>query len=257
MVENELNARLQHAVINEGDTTTNSKPKKGEIIFNSNLNNFRVGTDGNTPYSQLDNFIKTIAAAAGSDIGDVGTPSVTISTSGDTTTFIFHELKGEPGANGQDGQDLTVKPYYNVASNATPKTLQGHLSDVGNLSSKNGIYIPANTLLTDNSTQIVQSGYLGCFIPNTALRTMSLGQSFEIVIKGQLPIRPGTSSNYSTLFYMINLNNINSKSWFTSGNYMCLDRNANASYYITNVLRIVRINTDLYSVIFLIGDPDS
>lgn len=101
-MDKELKARLQHAVIGEGSTTTSSIPKKGEIIFNDTLDNLKVG-NGNTTYSQLNNFIKTIAAAAGSDIGDVGTPSVTTSTSGDTTTFTFHQLKGEQGDQGDQG----------------------------------------------------------------------------------------------------------------------------------------------------------
>lgn len=46
------------------------------------------GTNGVTP---------TIKAANGSDIGNVGTPSVTASTVGTETTFTFHNLKGEPG----------------------------------------------------------------------------------------------------------------------------------------------------------------
>lgn len=106
-MDKELKARLQHAVIGEGSTTTSSIPKKGEIIFNDTLDNLKVG-NGNTTYSQLNNFIKTIAAAAGSDIGDVGTPSVTTSTSGDTTTFTFHQLKGEQGTLWSQGTAVTT-----------------------------------------------------------------------------------------------------------------------------------------------------
>jgi hypothetical protein len=42
----------------------------------------------------------TIDAAAGANIGSVGTPSVSASTSGDTTTFTFDYLKGAKGDNG-------------------------------------------------------------------------------------------------------------------------------------------------------------
>lgn len=52
MAENILNARLQHAVIGEGSTTTSSIPKTGEIIFNSKLNNCKVG-DGYHNYTAL------------------------------------------------------------------------------------------------------------------------------------------------------------------------------------------------------------
>jgi hypothetical protein len=49
------------------------------------------GTNGTTP---------TIKAVAGSNINTVGTPSVTASTSGTTTTFTFNNLKGAAGTNG-------------------------------------------------------------------------------------------------------------------------------------------------------------
>ena len=42
----------------------------------------------------------TIKAAAGANINTVGTPSVTASTSGTTTTFTFNNLKGASGTNG-------------------------------------------------------------------------------------------------------------------------------------------------------------
>lgn len=48
------------------------------------------GADGVTP---------TIKAANGANVASVGTPSVTASTSGTTTTFTFNYLKGEPGSN--------------------------------------------------------------------------------------------------------------------------------------------------------------
>ena len=50
--------------------------------------------------------LQAITAAAGSDIGTVGTPSVTVSTSGSSTTLTFHQLKGakgDPGTNGTNG----------------------------------------------------------------------------------------------------------------------------------------------------------
>ena len=49
------------------------------------------GASGTTP---------TIKASAGSNISSIGTPSVSASTSGSTTTFTFNNLKGEKGATG-------------------------------------------------------------------------------------------------------------------------------------------------------------
>ena len=49
------------------------------------------------------NYIKNVTAAAGSDINTVGTPSVTVSNSGTTSTLTFHKLKGATGATGPKG----------------------------------------------------------------------------------------------------------------------------------------------------------
>ena len=48
-------------------------------------------------------YIKNVTAAAGSDINTVGTPSVTVSNSGTTSTLTFHQLKGATGATGPKG----------------------------------------------------------------------------------------------------------------------------------------------------------
>lgn len=48
-------------------------------------------------------YIKNVSAAAGSDINTVGTPSVTVTNSGTTSTLTFHKLKGATGATGPTG----------------------------------------------------------------------------------------------------------------------------------------------------------
>ena len=48
-------------------------------------------------------YIKNVTAAAGSDINTVGTPSVTVTNSGTTSTLTFHKLKGATGATGPKG----------------------------------------------------------------------------------------------------------------------------------------------------------
>ena len=57
-MDNTLNARLQHAVIGQG-TSVNSVPKIGEMVFNSELTNFKVG-DGVNTYNHLNNFLPSI-----------------------------------------------------------------------------------------------------------------------------------------------------------------------------------------------------
>lgn len=49
-------------------------------------------------------YIKNVTAAAGSDINTVGTPSVTVTNSGTTSTLTFHKLKGATGATGPKGE---------------------------------------------------------------------------------------------------------------------------------------------------------
>lgn len=66
-----------------------------------------AGTNGITP---------TIKVAAGSNIGVVGTPTVTASTSGTTTTFIFNNLKGVKGDKGDRGANGTNATTTAVAT---------------------------------------------------------------------------------------------------------------------------------------------
>ena len=52
----------------------------------------------------------TLQAAAGANIGSVGTPSVTATTVGSTTTFTFNYLKGATGAQGPQGPQGPTGP---------------------------------------------------------------------------------------------------------------------------------------------------
>ena len=71
----------------------------GSTITVKNGSKGSTGANGATP---------TIKAAAGSNIGSVGTPSVTASTSGTTTTFTFNNLKGSTGVAGTRGTALSL-----------------------------------------------------------------------------------------------------------------------------------------------------
>lgn len=69
-----------------------------------------TGTSTNLPTSAAvrtfvtsQGYIKNVTAAAGSDINTVGTPSVTVTNSGTTSTLTFHQLKGATGATGPKG----------------------------------------------------------------------------------------------------------------------------------------------------------
>lgn len=167
-MDNKLNVRLQHAVehdeVVEGLTiqkpALSSIPKDGEIVFNRDRTNFKVG-DGNTIYDRLNNFNKTITVASGSDIDVVGTPEVTVNTSGDTTTFTFHKLKGAQGESGLMAQadwaetDSSADSYIQNK----PTLFSGNYND---LSNKPTIPIVNNGVLT-----IQQDGVsIGTFTAN-------------------------------------------------------------------------------------------
>lgn len=72
-----------------------------------------TGATGATP---------TIKAAAGTNIGSVGTPSVAISTSGTTTTFTFNYLKGATGAKGAKGDTGSAGPNVLKVGTSSPTT---------------------------------------------------------------------------------------------------------------------------------------
>lgn len=55
-------------------------------------------------------YIKNVNAAAGSDINTVGTPSVTVTNNGTTSTLTFHKLKGATGATGPQGPQGETGP---------------------------------------------------------------------------------------------------------------------------------------------------
>ena len=86
------------SVRNYSGTETASITASGEI-------------NGSAIYQGGKQVISGVSAASGEDIGGVGTPSVSASTSGGSTTLTFHNLKGakgdkgDPGDAGKDGKD--------------------------------------------------------------------------------------------------------------------------------------------------------
>lgn len=58
-----------------------------------------------------------IKAEAGEDVGVVGTPTVTASTSGNTTTFTFNNLKGAKGDKGESGTNATTTAVATQSTN--------------------------------------------------------------------------------------------------------------------------------------------
>ena len=93
-----------------------------------------TGAAGTTP---------TIKVAAGSNINSVGTPSVTASTSGTTTTLTFNYLKGATGAAGKGVTTGSVKCTVDSGATTGQIPLANVGSEIGYLFTKNGTVVPA------------------------------------------------------------------------------------------------------------------
>lgn len=108
--------------------------------------------------------LQAITAAAGSDIGTVGTPSVTVSTQNGRTTLTFHQLKGAKGDKGDKGDTGATGPQGPAGAGAT-----------------------VDSALSDSSTNPVQNkvvnGALAGKVPNTtaginaAINLLTIGNS--------------------------------------------------------------------------------
>lgn len=82
------------------------------------------GEDGTTP---------TIKVAAGSNIGSVGTPTVTATTSGTTTTFTFNYLKGETGdSSSSSGLTLSDSDWQSGTMGVYSSTATGRYASAWN-----------------------------------------------------------------------------------------------------------------------------
>lgn len=129
-----------------------------------------TGAPGTTP---------TIKVSAGTNIASVGTPSVSASTSGTTTTFTFNYLKGTKGDKGDKGDNsysshyrffFTFNTYKgNCAltinnNSSTPlssyTSLGTYLFTAGAKNSNNNV-LPATGALTDGTTYYIIVGIFG------------------------------------------------------------------------------------------------
>lgn len=136
------------------------------------------GTNGTTP---------TIKAASGSNIDVVGTPSVTATTSGTTTTFTFNNLKGEKGDAGT-----------NATTTAVATTSANGLMSSTDKSKLDGIATGANktvvdTALSSTSTNPVQNKVVNAAISGKANSSHTHGNS-DITAIDASKITSGTIS---------------------------------------------------------------
>lgn len=154
-MEESLDVRMVQSVAPATPSTTynNKVPKKGEIIFNDELNNFKVG-DGSTSYGNLNDFLVDTKNTAGATNNQsnklfiVGTESQTINPQSYTNQSVYIQ-DNELYSNSQKvalNDDLTT---YKLTLNGTINGDSNNGEDLGTL------YAPA-TVGTVN--QILVSG---------------------------------------------------------------------------------------------------
>lgn len=105
--------KIEHIQINGTEQTITNKtvnlPAYPDITGKQDtlVSGTNIKTINNESILGSGNITIGIEAAAGTHINEVGTPTVTASTSGNTTTFSFDYLKGATGQNGTDGTNGT------------------------------------------------------------------------------------------------------------------------------------------------------
>lgn len=111
-----------------------------------------------TSLGKADSAIQTITAVAGTNINTVGTPSVTASTSGDTTTLTFNYLKGATGANGTNGTNGT-SAYWFTGTAVTGTNRSGISASVSG-SKAGDMYLNTSTYHVYKATAANTWGYV-------------------------------------------------------------------------------------------------
>lgn len=161
----------------------------------------------------IDNSMK-IAAAAGSNIGTVGTPSVSVATSGGTTTFTFDYLKGAKGDKGDTGATGATGPKGDTgATGATGATgPQGPAGTTPTIKAAAGTNIgsvgtPSVTASTSGTTTTFTFNYLkgakgdkgdpGTNATTTAVATTSANGLMSSTDKSKLDGIAANANNYS------------------------------------------------------------
>lgn len=188
------------------------------------------GTNGVTP---------TIKAAAGANIGVVGTPSVTASTSGTTTTFTFNNLKGEKG---DAGTNATTTAVATATANGLMSSTDKKNLDVLKTplaicatarSTAAKVATLANFTLTVGSTIAVKFTDTGTVNPTSGNLTLNVNDT------GAKNIGYFRNGNKAALVYTsgaIFYNNV-TRIFTYDGNYwLCMDYNAdNDTHYTTHM----------------------
>ncbi len=147
--------------------------------------------------------LQAITAAAGSDIGTVGTPSVTVSTQGSSTTLTFHQLKGAKGDKGDKGDTGATGPQGPAGAGAT---VDSALSDSSTNPVQNKVVKAALDGKVDfygNITSIGQSSPASgakTFLESSAVKDYSTGLAYNNAgSEVTLIFGRGGSANYGNI----------------------------------------------------------
>lgn len=138
-------------VLTGGSQTSTSSADGGSNVYTFSdgstitVKNGSKGSAGTTP---------TVKVASGTKIAAVGTPSVTATTSGTTTTFTFNYLKGQKGDKGDPGINATTTAVATASANGLMSA-----SDKSKLDGITTKLIVASTEPTANTNDIWYQEY--------------------------------------------------------------------------------------------------
>lgn len=138
-------------VLTGGSQTSTSSADGGSNVYTFSdgstitVKNGSKGSAGTTP---------TVKVASGTKIAAVGTPSVTATTSGTTTTFTFNYLKGQKGDKGDPGINATTTAVATASANGLMSA-----SDKSKLDGITTKLIVASTEPTANANDIWYQEY--------------------------------------------------------------------------------------------------
>lgn len=178
-------------VLTGGEQTSTSVADGGSNVYTFSdgstiaIKNGSKGNAGATP---------TIKAAAGTNIGSVGTPTVTASTSGTTTTFTFNNLKGEKGDKGDAGTNATTTAVASTSTNGLmSKDDKAKLDGIASGANKTTI----DSALSSTSTNPVQNKVIKSELDN---KFSTDGGILNGTIKSNGTVIVNRNSNGSTNF---------------------------------------------------------
>lgn len=120
------------------------------------------GPQGATGANGVNGVTPTIKAAAGANIGAVGTPTVTATTSGTTTTFTFNYLKGASGSSADIDYPITIA---NGGTGATTAEVARDNLGLGSVDNTSDADKPVSTAVQEALDGKANASALASYLP--------------------------------------------------------------------------------------------